>query len=301
MIMKKISILILAGLLCPLLLLGADIDAAKERCQKITLKDQGLEREAWLYIPKTQGDTPLPLVVVLHGYGGLSLNGGLRFFDLADSAGFAVCWPQGAKDGKGKNCWNVGYPAQEGYRIDDGAFLKKLIKKLRKEYGVSGKNVFLTGMSNGGEMCYQMAVQHPELFSAFGSIAGLTLTCLDTQYTRPVPFLEVHGTEDRTSEWNGDPENKGGWGAYLAVPLAVGRIVAANRCVTEKLTRVPSFQGEVLLHRYEGGLPAWEGGPAADVLLYEVKGGNHSWSEKFIPTCDLVWDFFSRYLRPETK
>jgi polyhydroxybutyrate depolymerase len=298
-----------------------EIEAAKARCVKVTLKDQGLEREAWLYVPEKQvntesssaaaaaanaasvsavataSDTPLPLVMVLHGYGGTALNGGRRFFDLADRFGFAVCWPQGAKDGKGKNCWNVGYPVQEGYKIDDEKFICRLVRKLQKEYGLSRKNVFLTGMSNGGEMCYMMAADHPETFSAIASIAGLTLTCMKAEYTEPVPFMEVHGTADRTSEWGGDPDNEGGWGAYFNVPLAVGRIVAANRCLTETVTRVPSYTGEVLLHSYGRGLPAWEGGPSADVLLYEVKDGPHSWSEKYIPTCDLVWDFFAKYLR----
>ena len=309
------------------------IEAAKARCVKVTLKDQGLEREAWLYVPEKQtnstaaatanaknnsaaaaaanaapnptaataanakADTPLPLVIVLHGYGGTALNGGQRFFDLADQFGFAVCWPQGARDGKGNNCWNVGYPVQEGYKIDDEKFICRLVKKLQKTYGLSKQNVFLTGMSNGGEMCYMMAADHPDTFSAIASIAGLTLTCMKAEYTEPVPFMEVHGTADRTSEWDGDPDNKGGWGAYFRVPLAVGRIVTANRCLTETVTRVPSYTGEVLLHSYERGLPAWDGGPAADVLLYEVKDGPHSWSEQYIPTCDLIWEFFAKYLR----
>ena len=239
----------------------------------------------------------MPLVVVLHGYGGKALGDGLRFIELADLYGFAVCWPQGAEDGTGHSCWNVGYPFQAGYRIDDTAYLRRLVRHLQNDYGLSRKNVFLTGMSNGGEMCYKMAAEHPETFSAIASIAGLTLTSMSTDYRRPIPFMEVHGTDDSVSAWCGDPENRGGWGAYLSVPAALSHIISANRCVGETISEIPAEHKRVILHRFTGGLPAFKNGSPADVLLYEVRGGDHSWSERYIPTCDLVWEFFSRYVR----
>jgi poly(3-hydroxybutyrate) depolymerase len=33
-----------------------EIEAAKGRCVKVTLKDQGLEREAWFYVPERQAN-----------------------------------------------------------------------------------------------------------------------------------------------------------------------------------------------------------------------------------------------------
>ena len=289
----------------------------RERCEKVSFKDQGIVRDAFLYRPARHTGTAtsvstasagseaaasgqtdgMPLVVVLHGYGGKALGDGLRFIELADLHGFAVCWPQGAEDGTGHNCWNVGYPFQAGYRIDDTAYLRRLVRHLQKNFGVSRRNVFLTGMSNGGEMCYKMAAEHPETFSAIASIAGLTLVSMSTDYRRPVPFMEVHGTDDSVSAWCGDPENQGGWGAYLSVPAALSHIISANRCVGETISEIPSEHKKVILHRFTGGLPAFKNGSPADVLLYEVLGGDHSWSDRYIPTCDLVWEFFSGYLR----
>ena len=289
----------------------------RERCEKVSFKDQGIVRDAFLYRPSRHAGTAasvfsdsagsgdeasgqtdgMPLVVVLHGYGGKALGDGLRFIELADLHGFAVCWPQGAEDGTGHSCWNVGYPFQAGYRIDDTAYLRRLVIHLQKNFGVSRRNVFLTGMSNGGEMCYKMAAEHPETFSAIASIAGLTLTSMSTDYRRPVPFMEVHGTADKTSAWDGDPQNKGGWGAYLSVPLAISHIVSANRCVALSTTEIPAEHKRVILHHFTEGIPSRKGGPSSEVLLYEVQGGDHSWSERYIPTCDLVWEFFSRYVR----
>ena len=289
----------------------------RERCEKVSFKDQGIVRDAFLYRPSRHAGTAasvfsdsagsgdeasgqtdgMPLVVVLHGYGGKALGDGLRFIELADLHGFAVCWPQGAEDGTGHNCWNVGYPFQAGYRIDDTAYLRRLVRHLQKNFGVSRRNVFLTGMSNGGEMCYKMAAEHPETFSAIASIAGLTLTSMSTDYRRPIPFMEVHGTADSVSAWCGDPENRGGWGAYLSVPAALSHIISANRCVGETISEIPSEHKRVILHHFTEGIPSRKGGPSSEVLLYDVRGGDHSWSERYIPTCDLVWEFFSRYVR----
>lgn len=296
---------------------STESQSPRELCEKVSFKDQGIVRDAFLYRPARHTGTAtsvstasagseaaasgqtdgMPLVVVLHGYGGKALGDGLRFIELADLHGFAVCWPQGAEDGTGHNCWNVGYPFQADYRIDDTAYLRRLVRHLQKNFGVSRRNVFLTGMSNGGEMCYKMAAEHPETFSAIASIAGLTLVSMSTDYRRPVPFMEVHGTDDSVSAWCGDPENRGGWGAYLSVPAALSHIISANRCVGETISKIPSEHKRVILHRFTGGLPAFKNGSPADVLLYEVLGGDHSWSDRYIPTCDLVWEFFSRYVR----
>ena len=44
-----------------------------------------------------------------------------------------------------------------GLKTDDVDFLCKLARYLQKEYNLSRHNTFLTGMPNGGEMCYLMA------------------------------------------------------------------------------------------------------------------------------------------------
>lgn len=162
-------------------------------------------------------------MVVLHGYGANNDPGRFGMNAAADRHGFAVCYPQGAKDGRGKTCWNVGYPFQADMAIDDVEFITQLVRHLQKKHGLSRRNVFCTGMSNGGEMCYQLAAQRPRLFAARGTRIGLMLEWLYKADTSdvPVPLFEIHGTADRTSAWEGDLDNKGGWGAYVAVPMAV--------------------------------------------------------------------------------
>lgn len=271
----------------------------KERCERYTMKNQGLEREYYLYRPEGL-KAGAPLVIVLHGYGGSALKGKKAMMDVADKNGFAVCYPQGIKDPKGKPGWNVRYPSQEGMKTDDVKFLIALSKELKKRFDLSPKNTFLTGMSNGGDIIYLIAMRAPKAFKAMASIAGLQFNWMETEYSykHPLPFMEVHGTQDHTSEWLGDPENKGGWGAYIPVPAAVSRIIAVNGCTEEYVTELPRRDGryQVTLYQFTGGKPAVKGGRPTEVWLYKVEGGDHSWSDKDMDTCSEIWRFFSQWI-----
>lgn len=273
--------------------------SVKERCERYTMKNQGLEREYYLYRPEGL-KAGAPLVIVLHGYGGSALKGKKAMMDVADKNGFAVCYPQGIKDPKGKPGWNVRYPSQEGMKTDDVKFLIALSKEIQKKFDLSPKNTFLTGMSNGGDIIYLIAMRAPKAFKAMASIAGLQFNWMETEYSykHPLPFMEVHGTQDHTSEWLGDPENKGGWGAYIPVPAAVSRIIAVNGCTEEYVTELPRREGrnQVTLYQFKAGRPAVKGGRPTEVWLYKVEGGDHSWSDKDMDTCSEIWRFFSQWI-----
>ncbi len=260
-----------------------------------SLKVDGHMRHFAMYLPDgLQKDAPLEFI--LHGYGaGIWRENPM--LAAADRHGFAVCLPQGLKDPQGEPSWNVGYPFQLGWKVDDVKALCRIARYVQKRYHLSRKNTFLTGMSNGGEMCYLMAYSKQSAFKAVAPIAGLTMLWMYEQLepSRPIPLMEIHGTEDRVSEWTGDLENVGGWGAYLPVPVAIGYWVARNRCTRETTERVESLQGE------GGGHPivkhCYTGGPTGcDVWLYEVVGGVHSWHNGDIDTGEEIWKFFSRYL-----
>ena len=252
-------------------------------------------RQFVMYLP--DGLRPdAPLVVVLHGYGAGIWRENIMI-GPADRHGFAVCIPQGLKDPQGEPSWNVGYPFQQGWKVDDVKALCRIARQAQKRYRLSRDNTFLTGMSNGGEMCYLMAYSKQTTFKAVAPIAGLTMAWMYEQLEapNPIPVMEIHGTEDRVSEWTGDMENKGGWGAYLPVPVAIGYWISKNRCTHEETERVESLKGSeghpVIKHRYSGNTTGCE------VWLYEVVGGVHSWHTQDIDTGEEVWQFFSRYVQ----
>lgn len=256
----------------------------------------GRMRRYRILLPATV-DSHTPLVVLLHGYGGgEDLWQETCMDSIARTEGFALCVPQGLKDPTGKRSWNVGYPMQEGWTVDDVDDICRLTHHLQKKHRLSPTDAFLTGMSNGGEMCYLMAYSNRTTFKAIGSVAGLTLVWMYKQLTpsRPVPFLEIHGTEDRVSEWTGDLDNRGGWNAYLPVPIAVGRMVALNRCTHECQEEMPTINPSgghrIIKHSFLGG------DNGCDVLLYEVVGGTHCWHTNDMNTGRVLWRFFSRFL-----
>lgn len=251
----------------------------------------GCERMYRIFIPDSL-PVQAPLVFVLHGYGSSFELDAHGFNEAACRHGFAVCYPLGTQDSRGKNCWNVGYPFQSDMSVDDVDFLCRLAAQLQSEYGLSRRNTFCTGMSNGGEMCYLLAYTRPDVFAAVAPIAGLTM---EWMYRRleapaPIPLFEIHGTADRTSAWEGDLVNAGGWGEYLPVPVAVGYWVARNRCTRHQVDTLPRRRNLVVAHRYT------EGSGGAEVWLYRIEGGRHSWAEADIDTPEEIWGFFSRFL-----
>jgi len=288
--MKK---LLTSAIFSVVIVLTSGLLASGQEPRKETMKFQGYEREYLIYVPEQicEGN---PLVIVLHGHGG-DAKGQIRsFMKYAQTYNFALCAPQGLIEPEPQSCpaWNVGYPFQKGWKVDDCAFILALIKKLHKDYGIDMKNVFFSGMSNGGEMCYYMAHRYPEHFAGIISLAGLNMEWIYREM-RPscaVPFIEVHGTADRVSRWEGDPENQDGWGKYVSVPAAVGRMVSNNCCTHEICDTLPVINKMVIRHQYVGGTDG------KDVILYEIVGGGHSQGSKDFDLGGHIWAFMDRYI-----
>lgn len=284
-------------LLSLILLLAAVVSlraASIEAPQKYTMSYGDTTRTYSMYLPGHLAPGA-PLVVYTHGYGSKKrwlpdLNA------VADSCGFAVCYPDGMPDSRGKDGWKVGYPPQESMVIDEADFFRHLLDEVTSRFSLSRDNVFMAGMSNGGDLCYQLAYTEPDLFRAYGSVAGLTFEWLydSRQLTIPVPFMEIHGNADKTSMWQGDHLNNGGWGAYIPVPLAVEAVAVNNRCKTMTVDSIASLRdpARVITRTVYGDAPS-----GCDVIVYEIDGGKHSWADKDLPTSKILWEFFSRYLK----
>ena len=276
---------------------SAASSAADGRLLCDTITSGGIVREFKLYMP--DGIRPqAPLVMVLHGYGGSADPGRFGMNRVADRYGVAVCYPEGVRDVRGKRCWNVGYPFQADMCVDDVGFLCDLAAALQNRYALSRRDTFVTGLSNGGEMCYLLAYLRPDIFRAVVPVAGLMLEWFyrELSATRPVPLMEIHGTCDLTSLWCGDPHDEGGWGAYISVPAAVGYWVAADRCTHSEVDTLPSRSGRLVTReRYLGGRDS------SEVWLYRIEGGRHSWGEHDIDTPEAIWEFFARFVGADSS
>ena len=277
------------------LLALACLPASGQKRESGSIKVDGRERTWNMYLPSNLRPGA-PLVVVIHGYGG-SAQPRPTFEFAAEKHGFAVCYAQGLLDPKGGKSWNVGYPFQKGWEVDDVKALCKIARAVQKKYNLSRENAFLTGQSNGGEMCYLMAFSKQDVFRAVAPLAGLLMVWIykTMEAPKPIPVFELHGSEDTTSAMEGDMTNEGGWGEYMPVQQAVNYFVAKDRCLYEKCDTIPGKSPEngryVVRHKYVGGIDGMEN------WLYVIVHGTHSWGVDDIDTGEVVWEFFSKYLK----
>lgn len=251
-----------------------------------------------MYLPDTLRQNA-PLVIYTHGYGSKTRwRTGLNA--TAEREGFAVCYPDGAPDSRGKDGWKVGYPPQDSMNIDEADFFAKLKEEVCSHFNLSRENSFMAGMSNGGDLCYQLAFTAPGLFRAYASVAGLLFECtyLNNPLPQAVPFMEIHGDADKTSMWEGDHDNTGGWGSYIPVPLAVSTMATANRCCSMRTETFPTLNDPT---RTVTRTTYYDSPSGFDVEVYRIEGGAHSWHVKDIDTHNVVWRFFSKYLLPSKE
>ena len=260
-----------------------------------SLKVDGKERTWNMFLPSTL-QPGAPLVVVLHGYGG-SADPRPTYEFAAERHGFAVCYPQGLADKTGGKSWNVGYPFQQDMGVDDVKALCKIARAVQKKYRLSPVNAFLTGHSNGGEMCYLMAFSRQDVFRAVAPLSGLLPAWVyqTLEAPRPIPVFEIHGSEDSSTPMEGDLEPVGKWGRFLPVRQAISYFAARNRCLQERCDTIPGKSPEngryVVRYKYTDGIDGIE------TWLYVIVHGQHSWGVDDLETGEEVWSFFSRYLK----
>jgi polyhydroxybutyrate depolymerase len=243
-----------------------------------------------------------PLVVVMHGYtsNAMAALKESQMNAMADEHGFAVCYPQGTIDSRGKTFWNVGYDFHKGVTIDDVGFIVQLVKHLQKEHNLSPKNTFATGMSNGGEMCYLLACEASDTFKAVAPVAGMMLQKIfDTcNPTKPIPIFEIHGTKDEINRFTGDIYGNDGWGAYPDIPFTIDYWAKLNKCTvtqTEILPDINTNDGSyVISEKHLNGIHGNQ------VWLYKIINGGHDWPGKSgnqdIETGREIWSFFSQFI-----
>ena len=259
--------------------------------------DGKLLRDYLYYHPSDAPDN-CPLVFVYHGYTGdaLSTMQYTGFNALAEENGFAVCYPQGSYDGDGEAFWNVGYAFHQNEYVDDVSFTLGLRELLIEENNLDPERVFATGFSNGADFSYLLACEASAEFRAVAPIAGILMEDIRTECspTHMVPILEIHGTADDVSLYEGDMQNVDGWGAYPSTPDAMAFFVNLfDISLQESGAFEDSAPGDGSTVDYQ----KWgSAGSCAQVWLYTVNGGGHSWpgvwGNQDINASQEAWDFF---------
>lgn len=259
----------------------------------------GIYRNYRLYVPALyNGTSARPLIINLHGYTSNANAQQLysNFMPIADTANFLMVYPNGTKDGSNQPFWNAGISSS---LVNDITFLNALIDSLDLTYNINLNRVYSTGMSNGGYMSYTLACELSNRITAIASVTGSIFT---TQYgpnchpTRPVPVMQIHGTNDPTVPYTG---NSGS----MHIDTVVKYWVKKNNCnPVATFSNVPNTSttdGCTAEHyKYLNGTSG------SSVEFYKIIGGLHTWpgfpfggsgTNMDMNASKEIWRFFSQY------
>jgi polyhydroxybutyrate depolymerase len=223
------------------------------------LRPEG-DRTALIRVPARAARRPSALVVALHG-GGASGRFMKRYSGLArvsDRAGFVAVFP----DATGAHrFWNLDATTAP----DDVGFVDALIQQVATVACVDPDRVFAVGVSNGGGLTARLGCELSGRVSGIVVVAGGFARLPACRPVRPVSVLEIHGSDDASVPYGGDP--KDGRGGDVRTWLAGWARRDGCEGTTPRRTVAPRSL------RID-----WRG-CVADVALahIQVLGGGHQW------------------------
>ncbi len=270
-----------------------------------TLRTGGHRRTYALHLPARAGNAPVPLLIVLHGFGGngLDMEDGTHFSQLADTANAIVAYPDGLRTYgfAGPRHWS-----SSGSDETDVEFIRALIDEIAKHHRVDSHRIYVTGFSNGASMAYRIAAELADRIAAIGAVAGAIgrrddrgrATTIRAP-SRPVPVVAMHGVlDDRVAYGDSASARRG----VLPVAAAMAFWREQDHCPTPPLREI-SHDGNVVAERSTGCAES------TDVLYYSVQDGAHTWfmlhpdslgsisARHDFTATDLVWAFLSAHRR----
>ena len=156
-------------------------------------------------------------------------------------------------------------------------------------------------MSNGADMSYVLACKAPDIFAAIAPVAGCMMesTFRDCQEAPGTPVLEIHGTADQITIWNGDPNYSKKYGGYLGTLDIIDFWAEKNNCnqtIRDTLPDKDKDDGSFIIRTMQidstNKKPVW---------LYQLEGGKHDWPGTWgnmdINTAEEVWNFFRQIIQ----
>ena len=182
--------------------------------------------------------------------------------------------------------------------------MNALIDQVSGQVGIDPDRVYVTGMSNGAIMSGRIACQMSDRIAAVAQVAGtvavdIAPTC---EPGRPVPILEIHGTDDPLVPYDGGTVAAmlGGRGDVIGVDAWASFWVANDSAAEQPETTLGT----------DTTIRTWKGAtPASDVVFYRVDGAGHTWPDgmQYLPkliigptthtfdASEVIWAFLSAH------
>jgi len=277
-----------------------------------TMEIAGVDRIWELAVPPIHdGQTPLPLVVALHGGGEFSSSE--RVLALAEEEGFVAVAPRDAY----QDFWMMWDPQLPGYDLSldnpDIALVDALIDQLGEELCLDLARVYATGFCVGGGGALVLGCVLDERLAAVAPVSSAVDLGETCNTERPVPVLAVHGSGDTTAPFEGgvapadwflDTVLKDGsrvrdsaWGRWMMTTLVPMSTPDDFTAIAVRYGCQPEAVVEPLgnAEHYAWACPE---GVAVELVAHD---GEHSWNSDTDgrTTEQLIWDFFEQHPMPE--
>lgn len=250
---------------------------------------QGIERSYNIYKPSGIVDQKLPLIMYLHGYGGVVWPDMITssFLQVAEEGKFLLLMPQAFSISPNQPAWD-----SYAMRWDDAAFLSNLLDMMVKDHHVDIERIYVSGFSNGGFMTYFLAKRFEERIAAIAPIAGLIDNYSFPNYSlqKPMPLCYIHGTADSTVQVRSTATHAG---FDKVLKFWIQNNKTKPTPVITELPNIWEYDNSTVTK-----LEYTSSAGSGDIVYYRVNGGNHSipgvqpWSNKDINGYQVIWEFF---------
>ena len=241
----------------------------------------GGDRPALLVLPSGHDpQSPLPLVLSLHGYGAhyKFQDSYFGISSLVNSRNFALILANGTRDRDGKRFWNATNLCcgRTDSKPDDVAYLSELVEEAGER--VSIDRVFAVGLSNGGFMSYRLACESVPGLTAIVVVGGSSFTdparCASA---RPISVLHVHGTADTVIKFEGGTNPGLGEGSHPAARELNQRWAERAGCDLSLVENLPNLDIDTLAGGDETSVTRYRSGCRDNLVVefWEMEGSPH--------------------------
>jgi polyhydroxybutyrate depolymerase len=305
-----------------------------------------VRRRYVLYVPANLADAPSPVVFVFPGYGASAETAAVhythtRFESLADQHGFVVVYGNGLPyppDGDAGEA-----PQPEGGYLQgcflphagegiDVRYVREILGQLQGVLSVDRTRVYAAGLSAGGGLAFQLALEAPGLVAAIAPVAALPfqpsgdwlMRCNVAPGFGGVSIAMVASTADPfvayepgpsrrypDARYPGMEQTRDAWLAALGIAGSPSTEGLADRVQGD------SYEPHSGLTSSTVELLTYPRGPAGqELLFYRAVGSGHWWphptqihtslwatfgkTNQDIDFADHAWALFQRHSRPQS-
>lgn len=265
--MKRTIIkLFLLEIIIRILLINNNVKAQIE-----DFKVGNLTRQMLVYAPSTIVPGR-PLLISLHGMNqDINYQKNMTQWEsIAKKYNFVVVYPAGIN-----NSWDL-------FGNRDIDFILAIIEEMYNRYGIDKERVYLSGFSMGGMMSYYAATKIADKIAAIAPVSGYPLWGVNTNSSRPVPIIHIHGTSDDVVSYNNVFNVLNAW-------------VQRNGCPTQAIITKPYPPDKPLSNctKYYWG----PGIDSVEVVLLSLNGVGHwhSIDPNGVNSSEEIWHFCKRF------